>query len=66
MARGRVSEAKVGSGHRSTLHGRVVLAPKAAFLVQEAGRPLVEMDASGNCRLTPFNSRFAACQATFC
>lgn len=36
---GRVVEAKVGSGHMSTVRGRAVLALNTTLLVQEAGRP---------------------------
>lgn len=36
---GKVIEAKVGSGHLSTVRGRAGLALNTALLVQEAGRP---------------------------
>lgn len=61
---GIVIEGKAGSGHVSTVQGRVVLAPNTTLLVQEADRPHGEMDASGNDRLTPLNISLVAYQAT--
>ena len=44
----------------------VVLAPNTTLLVQRKTGPVVEMDVSGNYRLTPLNMSLVASQATFC
>ena len=63
---GRVSEANIGSGHVSSVHRRVVLAPNTTKRSKRQAGHMVEMDASGNYRLTPSGSTLAACQTAFC
>lgn len=66
MVAQEVSEANVGSGHVSTVHRRVVLAPNTTKKSKKQAGHMVEIDASGSYRLTTSSGTLASCQATFC